>query len=261
MAPAAVIRVEDDDDDAEGFGDFAFAPSSTAAAASVSRNGGASASQNDDDWSDFVGFGPIPSPKSIADPSSNSSSSARPDFLADRPVEPLAPAPAPGSANSLESQWLKPKGAIPLSIFGEEEEDEPTAVDPSVTDASHALKLANGHSVKRSSDLNVGVGLNDLLSNLYERSPKVGNQNGMDTDHNANSVVYGQDLEVEAQGGSNLKLSSNGIDSSVLNGNGELVDEEEWEFKFAGAERVSNDQNVKVKARHIRLFWFFILSL
>lgn len=246
---AAGIHVEEGDD--EGFGDFAFASNSVAAAASISGNGRVSASQNDDDWSDFVSFGPISSSKSITYPSSNSRSSAIPDFFADRSVEPQASAPAPSSANSPGAQWLKVKGAIPLSIFGEEEEEdeeEPAAVDPSVADASHASKLANGHSVKRSSDLNVGVGLNELLSNLYDRSPKVGNQNGTETDHNANSVVNGQDLNVEAQSGSNLKLSSQGIDSSVLNGNGELADDEEWEFKFVDAESVSNDQNIKVKA-------------
>ncbi|KAF8018119.1 hypothetical protein BT93_H3117 [Corymbia citriodora subsp. variegata] len=238
---AAGIRVDDDDD--EGFGDFAFA----SAAASISSNGGASASQNDDDWSDFVGFGPISSSKSIADPSSDSSSPAIPDLFADRAVGPQAAAapPAWSSANSLEAQGPKPKGAIPLSIFGEEEEEEPAAVDPSVADASHAFKLPNGHLVKRSSDLNVGGGLNDFIFNLYDRSPKVGNQNGTDTDHNANSVVYGQDLKAEAQTGSNLKLSSNGIDSPVPNGNGELVDDEEWEFKFVDADRVSDDQNIK----------------
>lgn len=238
---AAGAHVEDDD---EGFGDF------FAAAASVSSNGGASASRNDDDWSDFVGFGPISSSKSVAHPSSDSSSSAIPDFFADRSVEPQAAAPAPGGANSLEAQWLKPKGAIPLSIFGEEEEEEeePAAVDPSVADAGPAFKLANGHLVKTSSDLNVGVPLNDLISNLYDRSPKVGNPNGTDADHNANSVAYGQDLNGEAHSRSNLKLSSTGIDSSVLNGNGELVDDEEWEFTFVDAERVSSDQNIKVKA-------------
>ncbi|XP_030534860.1 uncharacterized protein LOC115743957 isoform X4 [Rhodamnia argentea] len=248
---AAGIHVEEDDD--EGFGDFAFATSSVAAA-SVSSNGRVSASQNDDDWSDFVSFGPISSSKPITDPSSNSRSSAKmPDFFADRSVEPQACAPAPSSTNSPDAQWLKLKRAIPLSIFGEEEENEgePDAADPSVADASHASKLANGHSVKRGSDLNVGVGLNELLSNLYDRSPKVGNQNGTETDHNANSVVNGQDLNVEAQSGSNLKLSSNGIDSSVLNGNGELADDEEWEFKFVDAESVSDDQNIKEKQNKV----------
>lgn len=248
---AAGIHVEEGDD--EGFGDFAFASSSAAAATSISSNGRFSASQKDDDWSDFVSFGPISSSKSITHPSSNSRSSAIPDFFADRSVEPQASAPAPSSANSPGAQWLKLKGAIPLSIFGEEEEDEeePAAVDPSVAGASHALKLANGHSVKRSSDLNVGVRLNDLLSNLYDQSPKVGNQNGTETDHNAKSVVNGQDLNVEAQSGSNLKLSSKGIDSSVLNGNGELADDEEWEFKFVDAESVSNDQNIKEKQNKV----------
>ncbi|XP_039156156.1 uncharacterized protein LOC120287429 [Eucalyptus grandis] len=186
---------------------------------------------------------------------SNSGSPAVPDLFADRVVEPqVAAAPAPSSANSLEAQWRKPKGAIPLSIFGEEEEEEeqPAAVDPSVA-GGHAFKLPNGHSVKRSSDLNVGVGLNDLISNLYDRSPKVGNQNGTDTYHDANSVVHGQDLNVKAQTGSNLKLSSNGIDSSVLNGNGELDDDEEWEFKFVDAERVSNDQNIEEKQNKVEI--------
>ncbi|KAL3728269.1 hypothetical protein ACJRO7_032940 [Eucalyptus globulus] len=264
---AAGIRVNDDADD-DGFGDFAFASASSstaasAAASSVTGNGGtpasASASQNDDDWSDFVSFGRISPSKSVAGPSSNSSSSAVPDLFADRAVEPVAAAaPPPSSANSLEAQWRKPKGAIPLSIFGEEEEEEeeeeqPAAVDPSVAGGSHAFKLPNGHSVKRSSDLNVGVGLNDLISNLYGRSPKVGNQNGTDTDHDANSVVHGQDLNVEAQTGSNLKLSSNGIDSPVLNGNGELDDDEEWEFKFVDAERVSNDQNIEEKQNKVEI--------
>ncbi|XP_030467000.1 uncharacterized protein LOC115685982 isoform X2 [Syzygium oleosum] len=254
---AAGVHVEDDDDD-EGFGDFAFAAAAAAASASISSNGGASASRNDDDWSDFVGFGPISSAKSVAHPSSDSSSSAIPDFFADRSVEPQAAAPAPSGANSLEAQWLKPKGAIPLSIFGEEEEEEeeeeqPAAVDPTVADASPAFKLANGHLVKTSSDLNVGVGLNDLISNLYDRSPKVGNPNGTDADHNANSVAYGQDLNGEAHSGSNLKLSSTGIDSSVLNGNGELVDDEEWEFTFVDAERVSSDQNIKEKQNKVEI--------
>ncbi|KAK2457350.1 hypothetical protein QL285_004629 [Trifolium repens] len=136
---------EDEEDD-ESFGDFIFAssPNQQFPSTSVQNNG-------------CNGF--------------NSTNSTK-------PVDPFTVSPDPlakcvNDTNSGVSVHAnKARGAIPLSIFGEEEDVEPVS-------GSGDFFSSNGDGVvKNGSDLNGGgVAISDLISNLYYKQPQVSSIN------------------------------------------------------------------------------------
>ncbi|RDX82586.1 hypothetical protein CR513_36601, partial [Mucuna pruriens] len=144
---------EEEDDD-ESFGDFTFAsfPSQPLPSASNDTN-----PLDDDDWGDFMNH-------------SNNHIS--------KPFEPLGVSldPTKKHVNDTNGAVVQAdvtksaKGAIPLSIFGEEEEEEEQSVSANV--------FSNGGSVKRGSDANGSVGISDLISSLYNQHPQMNSRNG-----------------------------------------------------------------------------------
>ncbi|KAL9318506.1 hypothetical protein ACSQ67_015023 [Phaseolus vulgaris] len=199
---------EEDDDD-ESFGDFTFAsfPSQTFPSTANDNN----RVLVDNDWGDFV----------------NHSSQINNDLL--------KPFPDPTTKHVNENNGVavqdeaakKPKGAIPLSIFGEEEEEE--------EERTSANDFPNGGVVKRGSGSNGSVGISDLISSLYNHQlPQMDSHNG--------SVSVSN---VAAPNPSNSK-------GSKLNSNEDEEDEEDedgWEFKSAEWETGIKSQDVKAEVQ------------
>ncbi|KAE9589601.1 hypothetical protein Lalb_Chr21g0310721 [Lupinus albus] len=196
---------EGDDDDS--FGDFKFAsfPSTTAATA-----------DDDDDWGDFM----------------NHSNQINGGFS--------KPSDSFGVSNLNENNgivvqiqlpqkptWNKPNGAIPLSIFGEQEQEEEEK-ENDVFDN----KINNTVSVENGSGSNGSVGgITDLISNLYNQRP----QNG--------SVSI-----------SNVSASNSNVDGNGSNLNSDSVEENDdddgWEFQSAEWESGTKNQNIKAAEKH-----------
>jgi hypothetical protein len=134
---------EDEEDD-ESFGDFKFAssPNQQFPSTSVQNNG----------WNGTNSTKPF-------DPFTVS-----PDPLAKRVND---------TNGGVSVQANKARGAIPLSIFGEEEDEEP------VSGSRDFFSSNGGVVVKNGSDLNGGgVGISDFISNLYYQQPQVSSVNG-----------------------------------------------------------------------------------
>ena len=143
-----------------------------------------------------------------------------------------------GSNNRVGSDnsgWVKPRGAIPLSIFGEEEEVEEKE-EGSGTDESRVSDGATFFSLekkKKKPDLEV----HDLIANLYNRDRETENRNGSAVNSNGSA------------------LNVNGSDSNGNNGFIDVDDDDDddddgWEFKAAELESgIGNgDSKLKVKA-------------
>lgn len=194
---------EDEEDD-ESFGDFKFAsfPNQQFSSTSV-------------DWGGFVNGGTSSKP---FDPFTVSS---------DRIQKHV------NETNGVAVEANKARGAIPLSIFGEED-DEPVV---SHSNDFFSSKSNGGGAVKNGSDLNGVVGISDLISNLYYQKPKVDSQNGSVL--NSISNVDATNPKVDGPVNSN----SNGND---LNQHEDEEDDDGWEFKSAEWEAGNNNLNVKV---------------
>ncbi|WJX19506.1 hypothetical protein P8452_09193 [Trifolium repens] len=191
---------EDEEDD-ESFGDFKFAssPNQQFPSTSVQNNG----------WNGTNSTKPF-------DPFTVS-----PDPLAKRVND---------TNGGVSVQANKARGAIPLSIFGEEEDEEP------VSGSRDFFSSNGGVVVKNGSDLNGGgVGISDFISNLYYQQPQVSSVNG--------SVSM-----------SNVDPSNRSVDGATkLNANAkdlnrdENEDDDGWEFKSAEWENGNKNLNVKVE--------------
>ncbi|RZB57462.1 hypothetical protein D0Y65_046220 [Glycine soja] len=116
-----------------------------------------------------------------------------------------------------------PKGAIPLSIFGEEEgkeEEKPASVN--------VFSNGDGSAVKRGSSSNGSVGINDLISSLYnQQRPQVDS-------HNNESVSVSNVVAPNLTYSNESKLNSD-------------EDEDGWEFKSTEWETGTKSQDVKAK--------------
>ncbi|RWW43870.1 hypothetical protein BHE74_00050422, partial [Ensete ventricosum] len=159
-SPAHSFAFDEDD----GFGDFKFA-SSVQPFPSHPPPPTQQQQQDDDDWGDFVvsplGSHPVESP------------SPTPLFDA---FPPLYAAAADKIAGV--KQWEKPRGALPLSIFGEEEEevDEPESLHPPVLfPASLSSSIP---AEDRKGPVPAHGELRDLITSLYGQAPRpVGGDN------------------------------------------------------------------------------------
>ncbi|TXG65534.1 hypothetical protein EZV62_006809 [Acer yangbiense] len=208
-----------EDDDEEGFGDFTFAaPAAVPPPTNIKINGGGPDlsfnnlkingggnydDDNDDDWGDFVTFPTV---------SQSQSMKAKPfddpfSFVSD---------PAP---NPVESKWVKPGGALPLSLFGEvEEEEEEEKVSGvaglQVFSGPAELKTNKDAKQKRGSELNVS----DLVLDLLKQSQqsKVSNGSGLNLE---NSSSRGMNLDLNG-----LNSDSNGLNSENLSSRGMNLD-------------------------------------
>ncbi|CAL9775153.1 unnamed protein product [Musa acuminata subsp. burmannicoides] len=159
-SPAYSFSFDDDD----GFGDFKFASSVQPFASHPPPPPTQQQQQQDDyDWGDFVvspiGSHPVESP------------SPPPLFDAFPPLYAAASDKIAGL-----KQWEKPSGALPLSIFGEEEVDEPEPLHPPVL---FSASLSSSIPARdRKGPVAAHGELRDLITSLYGQAPQpVGGDN------------------------------------------------------------------------------------
>ncbi|EOY11361.1 Uncharacterized protein TCM_026571 isoform 1 [Theobroma cacao] len=217
-----------ENDDEEGFADFKFVSSSSPpTTATITAN-------DDDDWGDFMNSSnaisrteSLPVNQFHFDPFPNSS-------------PPTQPGSAPSRVESVKNHWAKLNGALPLSIFGEEEKDEEGsgAVDSGFNGATATFSCPK----KDGSLKGKGSDLNDLLADLYKQSErgKEGNAFGSGLDVKK-EVDMNPKVETWNWNGLNLELNGSvlkvdGLDLSV---NASALDkkEENLESNGAGMER------------------------
>jgi hypothetical protein len=180
---------EDEEDD-ESFGDFKFAsfPNQQFPSTSVQNNG-------------FNG-------------TTNSTKPFDPFTVSSDPLEKRV-----SDTNGVSVQSNKVRGAIPLSIFGEEEDEEPVSSSGDFFSSNGAGVVKNGSYLNGG-----GVGVSDLISNVYYQQPQVNSQNGSVSISNVEAV------------------NSNSNDL-----NQDEDDDDGWEFKSAEWENGSRNLNAKVK--------------
>ncbi|XAR52584.1 hypothetical protein NMG60_11020730 [Bertholletia excelsa] len=207
---------EEEDDDS--FGDFTFASFSNHALGSDqinSRKSTSGVANNDDEWGDFVET-PLRSVVSATQPASNASEQSKPfdpfGFFPDHSAKPAQLSESVAIHDKSErTEWVKPKGALPLSIFGdaEQEEEESDVVDPMVVDTGnkHASNVSNGSKVL------MGLAFNDIIANLYSQN------HGINAENESNSNSNGSNCNVIATNSNANGLISN---SSGLNSNSDL---------------------------------------
>ncbi|XP_031281329.1 uncharacterized protein LOC116139819, partial [Pistacia vera] len=223
-----MTTTEDDDD--EGFGEFTFAPITVHSNPKI--NGSGHHGKVDDDWGDFV------TPASLSRCETLPVKSLDPiNLSSDRRTDSLkTDAAQPDSAPSrIRDQWEKPKGALPLSLFGEEEKEDDSGAPGLLFNGAPELKKTEK---KMGSELNASY----LISNLYlgSEQSKVGNRSGLNLDSNgldlkrsaANLDSNGSALKLENWGSYGLNSDSKGLDLkrsvSNLEINGSGLKLENW---------------------------------
>ncbi|XP_064934512.1 uncharacterized protein LOC135582526 isoform X2 [Musa acuminata AAA Group] len=145
--PADLFSFDDDD----GFGDFIFASSDQPLPPHRQ--------QDDDDWGEFV-VGPLGSQR-FESPATPPPFDAFPSHSAAVVVDEIVGV----------KEWEKPRGALPLSIFGEEEEEvnEPQPLQP-LNICSPSLSSSSPATDHKGP---VGGGeLRDLITSLYGHAPQ-----------------------------------------------------------------------------------------
>ncbi|KAK9293274.1 hypothetical protein L1049_021266 [Liquidambar formosana] len=248
-----------EDDDDEGFGDFTFAPSYSFpnhVVHSNQINGSDFFKNNDDDeWGDFVNHSssPITHQSELSNglfrtqsPPGNVSQFSKPidpfGFFSDHLAEQSPSASSPVESESRvcrveveKNEWVKPKGALPLSMFGDVEEEDGSGVGGgSVVDGTDVFARERVDSARNGSSLNVGMGIDDIIANLYNQSEqiKVGNgsnsnSNGLDSNRLGSIAnLFDQNDQVkQIKVGNGLNSNSNGLDSNTLNSIANLFDQ------------------------------------
>lgn len=222
-----------EDDDEEGFGDFTFAPSA------VNSNSKTSSSNltvnDDDDWGDFVKSPTLSRSESLPAKSFGGDKSIDPfSFFVDRPNDASKQndVEVPDSAPSL-TPWMKPKGALPLSIFGEAEKE---VVEEKSSPVGVLFNAATKVKMEKKSSLNV----RDLFSDLYKQTE----QSKTEKESELNLGNLNSDGLNSESNASDLKRSVSKLDSNGLNW---VVDEDDgWEFKGAETKQPAGDSNIKV---------------
>ncbi|OWM85370.1 uncharacterized protein LOC116209946 [Punica granatum] len=242
----ADIAEEEDD---EGFGEFKFVPTTAA----VSPNpAAASNGLADDYWSDFLSFNGSPRVESNPKPPPTQNSVEPFDFFGDRATaQRSAEATSTGTVPE-KPKWVKPSGAIPLSLFGEEEEKEEEeeagsgAVGASLNSATGLSNDSNGDPAKGAPNLGSAVGLNGFIVTLYNQNQHSGapaNESGLNLTSNG-GILQELDAGIGSQAELNPKPILNGVDFNMSNGNGEKDEEDEWEFRAADAETRVKGENL-----------------
>ncbi|XP_062143493.1 uncharacterized protein LOC133851183 isoform X3 [Alnus glutinosa] len=219
-----------EDDEDESFGDFHFASFPNLTVHSVPTPISVRNSSSSDSWGEF-----------IATPKSN---------LSGGPADTLSPPPnnsnsktdhlGPGWVDPVKAQWVKRRGALPLSIFGEleeeeKEEEESGAGESRFGDGGNVFSdNKKGDSERKGSGLNV----NDLIANLYGQNQPIKTHNRLNLNSN----------------GSEFNTNMNGFGSDSLKGNvgSDDFDEDDddgWEFKAAGLESRIGNGDSKVEGK------------
>ncbi|KAI4301806.1 hypothetical protein L6164_035050 [Bauhinia variegata] len=259
-------QAEDDDD--ESFGDFKYVSYPNQPTYSNQMNGNSFPAVDGDDWSDFVNSTkqingglepetlPSQSPSTISrQVSADHSNNLSPQL---NKLSQIVLAPRP--ADLEKSRWTKPQGALPLSIFGAEEEDEPTTSNPAFANGANTFFNKNGDSMKNGSDSNGAFRINDMISNLYNQSPQLNSDNGSISilkvpDLNASGASSNGNSLISAITASPPNPDANGLNSNISNLNSDSVDgcedidddEDGWEFKCAEPEIQIKSDNIEFK--------------
>ncbi|KAL6989674.1 hypothetical protein U1Q18_015425 [Sarracenia purpurea var. burkii] len=227
-------KAEEDDD--EGFGDFTFASFPNNAPHSDPINTRKStADKDDDEWGDFVESplrSEISSGLSVTQSPSNASRPSKPFdpfmFFSDHSTKPsqsvaTPTGSVPSRAESEKSHWEKPKGALPLSIFGdmeqeeEKEEEQFGVADPPVGGSKVSLGDKNSVNGRQGSDVFIGLAFNDIIGNMYNQSQQIKAENGLKLDSNGSiSNVIGTNPNLN---GMNSNMNGLISTSSGLNSN------------------------------------------
>jgi hypothetical protein len=257
----------------ELFSDFIFAPSVHAVNYNPTMINGSDFTNtnntDDDDWGDFNFVSSNSSGLSHALSLPRiSNTDFEPSTKNQKVIESLTdPASAPSLVNKL-TQWDKPKGALPLSIFGEIEEEEEEGSgsgEPRKNESFDFLKNKEGS----------GVIVSDLIANLYKEKERnngfrsnfngpdlnLGNLNGNGLNVNGvnkgelDSKGLGLDLKENGLNSNKMEsnlikrdgnLSGNGVDFGLVHGN-EGFDDDKWEFEGADSKTVVEIEISKVK--------------
>ncbi|KAJ6384470.1 hypothetical protein OIU78_027721 [Salix suchowensis] len=169
---------------------------------------------DDDDWGDFnfVSSNSSGFSHTLSLPKMSTTSfefSTKNQNLAESPTQPGS---APSGVNNLV-QWKRPAGALPLSLFGEieEEEEGSGAGEPPKNESAHFSKNKEGSG---------GVNMIDLIANLYkekERNNGFGSGSDMNwANLNGNGLhVNGVNKDEMNSKGLDLDLKENGLNSDI----------------------------------------------
>lgn len=220
------------DDDDEGFGDFKFAssfhPKGTIDFNQINLD---LFSNDDEEWGDFVnhsssqitapvaqfelsnGFHRI---QSSLEPSESFgiffNESAKLSGSVPNRVEPESES-NPGKVESVKKEWVKPQGALPLSIFGDVEEGSGVG-NASTGDAADVFTAKSIDYVRSGSNLNAGLRIDDIIATLYNQSAKIKVENGSNSNSNELDSIGNtcdQSDQIKAENGSNSNANSHGF--------------------------------------------------
>lgn len=186
----------------EGFGDFKFAsfPNPTV---SFNQIGGTDFA--DDEWGDFV-VHPLSNGPSHIQSSSNPSQTSKPfdpfGFFTNDSSKPSESVVSqvdlePIRSESEKKLWVKPQGALPLSIFGEEEEEK----ESDSSDPVHTIDKKQVDSAEREPKVDPVVGIGNIISKLYSQNQQIKAENvspavfnGRNFSSNSDSNVFHVDF-------------------------------------------------------------------
>ncbi|KAG6701467.1 hypothetical protein I3842_08G166300 [Carya illinoinensis] len=231
-----------EDDEDESFGDFHSAsfPDPTVHSFSTLtslRKSSSSSSSSPVAWGEFI---TTPKPKLPGCPAHT---------LSPRTNNPNEKEPRePGWVNPGEARWVKPTGALPLSIFGEfEEEEEEEGGSAAEATVPYVVTVLSNHKRtdpgRKGSDLN----RNNLIANLYNQNQQIKNHYGSSLNSNVSELnTNGSNLNLNG-----LYLNPNGLGSDLVEGNDRFDDDDEygeWEFKAAKAESLIGNGDSIVKS-------------
>lgn len=215
-----------EDDDDEAFGDFAFAPcQSNSQFNPVNSSASAAAADEDDDWGDFV----QPPPES-------------------KPSETVTNGDHQSGNSVSSTAWMKPGGALPLSIFGGAEEEVAVADDLAVSldfNRGKSYKIAEGFG-----SVLAGNGVSNpekfSIADLYDRysqnKPEIrvdSVENGVysSTNHNAAESAVPELKNVDLSKAlvvSDLNQLTNKSDNEEFNFNSYMSDPSKQDNIFGG---------------------------
>lgn len=150
-------------------------------------------------------------------------------------------------------QWEKPRGAIPLSIFGDEEKQEEEEDGPPVLIThSFGARDAISPNLEMSVNFGSGGGFNDLILNLYGQNEQIKTGEGLSSgsaDGNGgfdDNCWEFQDAETRGRNDdySNEQIKTGeGLSSGSAAGNGDF-DDNCWEFQDAETRGGDGDYSI-----------------
>lgn len=228
-----MAEISSANDGGEGFSDFKFAsfPNSTAYLNQIN-----SSDFPDDEWGDFVVNTPSNGLSSVQS-SSNPSPTSKPfdpfGFFPNDSAKPSQSVVArvdsvPTRSEPEKKRWVKPQGALPLSIFGEEERAS--------NSSEHGLTFDDKQvdSAKHGQKVDAAVGINDIISHFSSEQIKAGN--GWPVISNRQNLNSNSDL--------------NEMHADVVDEDDGFDDDNGWEFKGA----------VPTNSKVMFLYYFLLFS-